>query len=195
MATDLITAPSSELGPTSELPAWVVPAAPEPEQTVVGINAEGKLYIYGETAQTPGPVVPAVYGCITNIAITQRGGGSRYGLRDYLDLRLLAPIPGTGFLLRLPCKGAPHPTSGERRTPWSVRSLLGALFELDLTATAVKLQTRRGNETTFFRVIPHTPDGIELPELRAEAIGPSRHDLEIAVNRIRANLNLQPAFL
>lgn len=201
MSTDLappspdLTVPPGGLVPAPDSSfSWVVPAEPDPELTVVGINADGELYIYGDTAASPGPVVPAVLGCVVDVTISQHGGSSRYGLRDYLDLRMLAPIPGTGFILRLPCRAASHPLTGALRTPWSVRSLLGALKGLDLTATAVKLQTKRGDQATFFRVFPHQPDGIELAEVRAEAIGPTRDDLEIAIDRIRRGLGLHPLF-
>lgn len=178
---------SSELALTPKLPSWAVPATPEPDLTVIGITVTGELYVYGDTPYKPGPTIPAVLGVVSSISISQHGGQSRYGLRDYLDIRLGTPVPGAEIILRLPC-GTPG------RTPWSVRSVLGALATLDLTDTAVKLQTKRGSEATFFRVFPHDSSGIELPEVRAEAIGPSRDDLEIAVDRIRRGLGQPPQF-
>jgi hypothetical protein len=159
--------------------------------TTVGINRDGDLYLYGDTAAAPGPLVPAVRGCVAAIAVSTHGASSRYGPREYLDLTMAAATPGTGFLLRLPC-GATSSINGSWSNTWAVRSLLGALQEVDLAFTAVKLQTKRGREATFLQVYPHDPEGRELPEVRATSIGCSRDDLEIAINRIRAGLG-QPA--
>lgn len=178
---------SSELALAPELPSWVVPATPEPDLTVIGITATGELYVYGDTPDKPGPTIPAVLGLVASLAISQHGAKSKYGLRDYLDVRLRTPIPGSEIILRLPC-------GDSDRVPWTVRSLLGAFAMLDLTDTAVKLQTKRGTDATFFRVFPHDDHGVELPELRAEAIGPSRDDLEIAVDHIRRGLGQPPQF-
>jgi hypothetical protein len=182
---------SSALALPLDLPAWVVPATPSLSLTTLGINRDGDLYIYGDTAANPGPIVPAVRGCVASIATSTHGAGSRYGPREYLDLTMAAATPGTGFLLRLPC-GATNPISGTWSNSWAVRSLLGALQEVDLSFTAVKLQTKRGREATFLQVYPHDPEGRELPEVRATSIGGSRDDLEIAINRVRAALG-QPA--
>ena len=175
-------------------PAWIVPSTPEPEITAVGISADGDLYIYGDTPQTPGPIVPALIASLVDITISQHGAGSKHGLRDYLELRMATPLPDTQIVLRLPCKGAVSPSTGLTSTPWSVRSLLGALLSLDAPDMAVKLQTKRGTSATFFRVFPYDADGNELPEVRAEAIGSSRDDLEIAVDAIRRRLGLRPLF-
>lgn len=176
------------------LPAWVVPATPEIDRTVVGIGPNGDLYIYGETPERPGPLVPAIVGVVSNVRVSQHGASSRYGLRDYLDLHLATPIDTMEVILRLPCKANPQPGGGDPLIPWSVRSLLGALHAIDLPTTALKLQTRRGNAATFFRVLPFSSEGIEQPEIRAAAIGGSRDDLEIAVNHLRAQLELPPFF-
>lgn len=172
-------------------PAWMVPASPDPSYTTIGIDKDGQLYVYGDTPASPGPIVPAILGQVTGLTIEQHGEGSRYGLRPYLALYLATPIPGEILNLRLPCQEKPGP-SGEGSTPWSVRSLLGALLELDLPATAVKLQTKRGNAATFFRVIPHDHAGTELPDVRAQGIGPRFGDLEIAVDHLRKGLGLPP---
>lgn len=173
------------------LPTWVVAATPEPEVTTIGINANGSLYIYGETASRPGPECPAIVGTPVGIDISHHGGNSKYGLRPYLDLVLRTPI-GSLAVLRIPCRESFNPETQSASTPWSVRSLLGALTALDMPDVAVKLQTKRGREVTFFRVFPFSEDGIELPEVRASAIGPSTGDLEIAVNRIRRGLGQPP---
>jgi hypothetical protein len=182
---------SSALALSPDAPSWIVPATPSIEYTTVGINRDGDLYIYGSTASSPGPLVPAVRGCLAGIQISTHGSGSRYGERDYLELLMIAATPGTGFVLRLPC-GSTSSITGHWSNTWAVRSLLGALMELDLSATAVKLQTKRGREATFFQVYPHDPEGRELPEVRGTSIGPSRDDLEIAINRVRSLLG-QPA--
>jgi len=173
------------------LPSWVVPATPEPDITTVGIAASGFLYIYGETADKPGPECPAIIGAPVGVDITFHGENSRYGSRPYLDLVLLTPI-NSQVLLRLPCRGSTDPATGEQQTPWSVRSLLGALTSLDMPDTAVKLQTKVGRSATFFRVFPIDTDGIEQPEVRATAIGPSIDDLEIAVNHLRRAFGQPP---
>jgi hypothetical protein len=176
------------------LPSWAAPATPERNYTTVGISADGLLYIYGDSASSPGPILPSVLGVVVDVQISQHGGASRYGVRDYLDLHLGTAIPGEFVVLRLPCQAKPHLDTSELQTPWSVRSLVGALLLLDLQETAIKLQTKRGNTTTFFRVFPHSAEGIEQPEVRAESIGPAQGDLEIAVSRLRSQLGLPPQF-
>lgn len=193
-ATALVSATADAFVPAAELPSWVVPATPQPTYTTVGINKDGELYIYGETAATPGPVLPAIIGVVLDAQVNQYGAASRYGARDYLDLYLGTPVPGDVIVLRLPCGAKPHPETTLLQTPWSVRSLLAALLSVDLRETAVKLQPRRGTATTFFQVFPHSSAGVEQPELRAEPLGPSQDDLEIAVNRLRQSLDLPPQF-
>lgn len=190
METALLSPQDTALAP---LPSWAAPATPERNYTTVGISAEGDLYIYGDTAAAPGPTIPSVIGVILDAQVSQHGGASRYGVRDYLDLHLGTVIPGEFVVLRLPCQARPA-LDGTLQTRWSVRSLMGALLSLDLQEAVIKLQTKRGNATTFFRVFPHSPEGVELPEVRAESIGPAQDDLEIAVNRLRSQLNLPPQF-
>ena len=193
--TEPITAPPPAASPSAApLPAWVVPATPEIDRTVVGISPNGVLYIYGETPDRPGPLVPAIVGVVTDLRVSQHGVNSRYGLRDYLDLQLGTPIASLEVILRLPCKANHPPGGGDPLIPWSVRSLLGALQAVDLPNTALKLQTRRGNSATFFRVIPFCAAGMEQAEIRSAAIGGGRDDLEIAVNHLRAQLELPPFF-
>lgn len=170
----------------SDLPAWAAPASPEPQASVVGISQLGELYLYGDSADKPGPIVPAILGYVTGLNISQHGAASKYGLRDYLDLYLVAP-GGDAVILRLPCNARPS-------LPYSIRSLLAGLNAVDLQAQAVKLQARRGTDANFFRVIPFSPDGAELPEIRNGLIGPDRNDLEIAVNHLRQCLSLPPLF-
>ena len=175
-------------------PAWIVPATPELETTAVGISADGDLYIYGDSPTTPGPAVPALVASLVEISVSQHGAASKHGVRDYLELRMATPLPDAQVVLRLPCKGTVSPSTGLTSTPWSVRSLLGALLSLDAPDMAVKLQTRRGTSATFFRVFPYDMEGNELPEVHAEAIGGSRDDLEISVDALRKRLGLPPLF-
>jgi hypothetical protein len=181
------------LATVPELPPFVTPAS-SIKLHAVGINKDGEFYLYGDSPASPGPVVPAIAGRIISLSVHQYGGSSRYGLRDYLDLIVISDVPTHRAVLRLPCSGSQHRDTGVPHTPWSVRSLLGALAMLDLTATSVKLQPKRGREATFIQVFPRDSYGDET-ELRAEPIGPSRDDLEIAVNRLQQALHLQPQFV
>lgn len=161
----------------------ILPASPRRESTLVGISQEGRFYIYGPSFDQPGPTIDALMGIVTDISVSSRGGeASRYGARDYLDVRLQAPDPAIQYLIALPA----------HRAQWSYRTLLGALLVLDLSATALKLEPTRGTEATFIQV-SLDPEGRQ--RVIAEAIGPSRHDLEIAVNACRRLLNLEPQFL
>lgn len=196
MTTASLAAPDSttpELQPLT-LPAWAVQATPDVERNLVGMSRSGDFYAYGDSPDQPGPLVPALVGVVTDITISQHGATSRYGLRDYLDVTLQTPIPDVQVLLRLPCKASPHPVSGELLIPWSVRSLLAALQTIQLSETAIKIQPRKGTATTFIRVMPFSPEGIEQPEIRCEAIGGSRDDLDISVNHLRSQLGLPPLF-
>ena len=193
MTTSNLAPATDPLAPA--LPAWAVPASPDADLSVVGIDKDGTLYIYGDTPATPGPRVPALSGALIDITTVRLGKNSRFGPRDYLDFYLAAPIPNSRVLLRLPCGLSPNLHTGIPQMPWAVRSLLSALATLDLQETAIKLQTTRGRDNaTFFRVIPYTPDGHELPEVRAESIGGGRDDLEIAVNRLLSLLGRPPLF-
>ena len=168
-------------------PDGILPASPEADYRCIGINQLGELYLYGPTPSEPGPIVPALMGLVCDCLITQhgeaggRGGNNWQAGRDHLTLRLLPPDPTVQNVLRLPAK----------RGQWSYRSLLGALVTLDLQATAVKIEARRGREANFLRV---STDAAGLQVVTAPAIGPDRADLEIAVDRIRRNLGLDPLY-
>lgn len=170
------------------LPSWIVPASPEPEPTTIGLNASGEMYIYGPTAATAGPVIPAVMGFVAGIHLSQHGASSHFGLRDYLNLHMVH-VPGIEYVLRLPAQFRVNDKTGQELPPCSVRSLLAGLATLDLPDRAVKLQTKRGTKGgTIFRVIPFDDDGTELPEVRASFKDFGRDDFEIAINRIRSLL-------
>lgn len=166
----------------------ILPASQDVQFRCIGINQYGELYVYGPTPSTPGPRVPALMGLVADAAITQhggaggRGGNAWEGNRDHLTLRLIPPDPAsTHNVLRLPAN----------RGQWSYRSLLGALVTLDLLTTPVKLEAKRGSEATFMRV---STDAEGRNVVTAPAIGPSRAEMEIAVDRIRRNLGLEALY-
>lgn len=158
----------------------ILPASPTITYQSVGISQDGELYLYAETPGGERQQVPALAGLVVDIQVNTYGATSTYGARDYLDVSLAA-TPADIYVLRLPC----------HQGQWSYRSLLGCLLDVDVSATAVKIEPRRGRETTFLRV-SLDPSGAE--QVIADAIGPDRADLEIAVNRIRQNLDLEPQF-
>lgn len=162
----------------------ILPASDaQPDYRLIGINLEGQFYFYGPTPEEPGEVVPALMGLVCDVAITRhgtpgsRGGTSWQGQREHLTLRLLPPSPTVHNVLRLPA----------HRGQWHYRSLLGALLELDLRSTPVKIEPRPGRSTTFIQV---ATDAKGINVVKAEPIGPDIDDLEIAVDRIRRGLGL-----
>lgn len=173
--------PPATLAPFAANADGLLPPSPEPTIRLVGISQAGSLYFYGDNPAVPGPPVTALGGLIADLKVTSCGLHSRYGLRDYLDLRLQTAVPGLIHVLRLPCGGG----------QWSYRSLLGALCTLALRDTAVKLEAKRGRDATFIQVALD-PDGLQ--RVVAPAIGASRADLEIAVNACRRSLGLDPQF-
>jgi hypothetical protein len=170
------------LAPVPDLPG-LAPRSPDVTTHVIGISQDGELYLYGDSPSAPGPIVPAIVAMrILDVVVVTRGvEGSRYGQRDYLDVRLLTDVPSVQYILRLPTQNG----------QWSYRSLLGALMTLDLAATALKIEPRRGKVATFLQV-SLDPEGIN--RVNAPAIGPDRDDLEVAVDRCRALLGLEPQF-
>lgn len=187
-----MSADTTALAPVKHPQFGILPASPRPVVTTIGISQDGCFYQYGETAQTPGPIVPALgTPRLLDVQIVTRGKeGSRYGTRDYLEVRMAGETPERQYLLRLPCQGG-KTRDGNFTIQHAVRSLLGALTELDLQAVGVKLEPIRGREATFVQV-SLDPEGQQ--RLVAPSIGPSRVDLEIAVDRCRASLGLPPQF-
>ena len=180
--------PTSALAPIIPGADGILPASPQLEYRTLGINTEsGQLYLYGPTPRDPGPTIPAIWGQITDVAVTQhgnsggRGGNSWDGARDHLDVRVQTAVPTLVYLLRLPAY----------RGQWHYRSLLGALLDLALNDTPVKLEARRGREATFIQV-SLDPEGLQ--PVKAPCIGPTRDDLEIAVNACRRSIGLAPQF-
>lgn len=192
---DSLLAPTSAGADSDALPSWAAPATPQRTYTTIGISAEGDLYVYGDTASKRGPVVPALVGLVIDIQISRHGLGSRYGERDYLELHLQGPIPGEVAILRLPCQSRNGQGVFTDQSPWTVRTLLGALLMVDVQTLAVKLQAKRGNSANFIQVFPFDQDGNELPEVRSDALAPGRADLETAIDTVRSALNLPPQFV
>lgn len=169
----------------------ILPATPAPRLIRFGFK-DGGFHRYGDNG--PGQPVEAIAtpGLI-DLRIVQRGVGSRYGLRDYLDVRMYAPVPSAQFILSLPCGGhvSAGDPSGARRTQHTVRSLLGALITLDLSCTALKLQTKQGRAATFIVVLLHPT---EYDPVVAPSIGPTRAELEQAIDTCRASLGAEPLY-
>ena len=198
ISTESITTQSldtnSALPPANPSPQFGIIAPSQTIETVViGISQDGRFYFYGDSPQTPGPDVPAIgTPGILNVEIVNRGlEGSRYGTRDYLDVRMQGETPSLHYLLRLPCQGSAD-RFGSFTIQHSCRSLLGALQTLDLPGTALKIEPVRGRETTFIQV---SLDPLGTQRVSAASIGPDRNDLEIAVNRCRQLLGLPAQFL
>lgn len=160
----------------------LLPASPQRQATVIGINQDGRFYLYGPSATERGPEIEAVMGVILGVGISTHGTPeSRYGERDYLDVRIQSPTPSLQYLLRLPA----------HQGQWSYRSLLGALQCVELSATALKIEPVRGREATFIQV-SLDPEGFD--RVIAPAIGPERSDLEDAIDACRRLLGLEPQF-
>ncbi|MGA1641031.1 MAG: hypothetical protein ACO4AL_11850 [Steroidobacteraceae bacterium] len=182
---------------------------PRAETFFFGINQHGQIYAYGDSPEAPARVLQEAeglrFGGVLECRISPRN--TRLGERDYLDLRLLAPLPSITWVLSLPCHGSVK-ADGSISTQWSVRSLLGALVSestttLDLRATAGILTARRGTggasgfPANFIDLHLDTgvgPDG-DYEIIYAKAIEGDRNSLEISVNQVRRALGLEPQFL
>lgn len=183
-------------------------SVPRPETFFFGINQHGQIYAYGDTPESPLRVLDGAEGLqfagILDCRVSPRT--TRLGERDYLDLRMLAPVPGVFWILSLPCHGS-QKSDGTISTQWSVRSLLGALVSddassVDLRATAGIVSAKRGSggsggfPANFIDL--HLDGGIgpdgDFQHVFAESIQGDRNSLEIAVNQIRRALGLDPQF-
>lgn len=194
MSTAITSAPAKTNFPFDIPPDGLLPASPDITTKMIGISKTGVLHFYTETAQgdKADSALDAIAGLILDIQLTQRGATSKFGLRDYLDIRLQSPTPLLHYVLSLPAKPYTHPTTNQLQHPWSVRSLLGALITLDLQDLAVKLEAKRGTDATFIQV---SLDPLGEQRVTAPAIGPSRQDLEEAIDICRRSLGLEPQFL
>jgi hypothetical protein len=186
--------------PFDPLEAALVPA-PRQETFWFGIDQQGRLYAYGESYGTPRRVIEEATGlafhALLDCQISERAG------REYLELRLLSPVPNCTFVLALPCQGSIK-GDGSVSTQWSVRSLMGALCEAAyrLPDTAGILTARRGtggasglkaNFIDLFLANSEQPDS-PIRQVFADAIDGDRNSLEIAVNQVRRALDLLPQF-
>lgn len=183
----------TSLATTDQPQFGILPAPPTITTTTIGIDDDGRFYKYGDTPAKDkrGPIVPALgTPRILDVQIVTRGKGSEYGERPYLAVRVMGETPDLHYLLRLPCGGS-YNTRGQFSIQHSVRSLLGVLCELDLQDTAVMLVPKSGKTTTFIHVFL---DPAGQQQVQAPSIGPSRADLEIAVDRCRRSLGLPPQF-
>lgn len=174
-------------------PDGTLPASPQPEIHVYGVDKDSRLYRYGDSAAKPGPAVEAICGLPFDLRVVTLGANSRYGEREYLELRMLSPVPNTQCWLRLPC-WRQNPAPNVKPFPWGARSLLSALLAIDVSAVAVKLEAIRGSRegATLIRV---SLDAEGRQRVTADSIGPDREDFEGAVDRIRCALGLSPQFL
>jgi hypothetical protein len=180
------TSALTSLQPFAVAADGLLPASAEVELRLIGLNPDGELYFYGPSPKQPGTTIHgAIGGLVLDISISRHGqagqrGDVRWdGDRDHLDVRLQTPVPNLVHLLRLPA----------HRSQWHYRSLLGCLATLPLSDTPVKLEAKRGRDATFFQV-SLDPEGQQ--RVTAPTIGPSRDDLEIAVNACRRALGLPP---
>ena len=173
-------------------PDGLLPPSLDVTTKTIGISKDGVLYFYGDTGAAPGAAVDAIGGLILDIDLVTRGEFSKFKPREYLNIRIQSPTPLLHYLLRLPAKPNLNEATGEMQHPWSIRSLLGALTALDLQASAVKIEAKRGREATFIQV---SLDPVGEQRVIEPSIGPSRQDLEEAIDTCRRSLGLEPLFI
>jgi len=185
------------------------PATVLPKSVVIGLSFGGDLYSYGDSPPAvsgpdPDRIITAIIGAPFDLQLIERGAASEYGPRDYLELRLHQADPTTPYLLRVAAQSNRPARFNRPAGPVNTqpaRTLLGALLAVDnLSERIIKLQTTKGDKTSFFRLFTA---GLDDPRfLRAQtarpvisqSIGPDRNDLEIAINSIRRSLFLEPQF-
>lgn len=176
--------------------AAITKRPPAPKFFRFGINQMGQLYQYGETPQSPqrvftDPDEGLEFLGVHDIKAAERAGAQR---KLYLDVTLGSPHPLHLFVLSLPVFNASPDSSS-----WAVRTLLGSLTVacnmLDMCSLSGKIFTRRGTRANFVDLYAYgNPTGEALARVTAEAIDGDRHSFEIAVNRLRRALNLEPQF-
>lgn len=172
----------------------IEPRPPQPKFSRYGINQLGQLYEYGDTPTQPKRILnheeTLGFVGIHNLALMERAGERR---KLYLDLTLGTAHPYFLATLSLPCFN-----SNPGRSSWPVRSLLGSLIEadkvLDVRAMSGKIGARRGTKPNPSGFVANfidlfLDDGLQL---RAPAIDPDRHTLEVTVDRLRRSLELSP---
>ena len=153
----------------------------------IGIDVSARFYLYDHHDV----ILPEIRGAITALRLIQLAAGTDSGPRDYLEVSMISDVPTQPFRLLLPAQERPvDGNSGHASIPNSVRSLLGALLVLDLTAQAVKLTARKGEgrakdrRPTFINVCACGPDWESISQVRAEPIGHSKADILEAVAQI-----------
>jgi len=163
---------------------------PKPELRRIGVTPTGEWYLYGVTpdAKDRIPVEAVLTPRIFEVAVTVRAKAGKFGPRPYLDVTMLGETPAIRYVLSLPCA---YTAGGVRRTPHSVRSLLGCLVTLSLADTPLKLEPSRGNAANFTNVYLD-PDGLQ--PVRAAKIGDDECSLQQAVDACRRKLGLPPQF-
>lgn len=178
----LITPPAPRFG--------LAKRTPKPEVRRIGVTTTGEWYLYGATASDNDrtPVEAVLTPRILDVAVNVRARTSKFGPRPYLDVIMLGETPSIRYALSLPCT---YISNGVRRTPHSVRSLLGCLVTLELADTPLKLEPSRGNAANFTNVYLD-PDGLQ--PVRATKIGDDECALQQAVDACRRKLGLPPQF-
>lgn len=172
----------------------LLPASLDVTTKTIGITKDGVLYFYDDSYNPDDSerhTVEAIGGLILDIELVTKGETSKYGPRPYVSLRLQSPTPLLHYVLSLPAKPSLNTRTNEMQTPWSIRSLLGALITLDLQDLAVKIEAKRGREATFIQV---SLDPLGEQRVIEPSIGPSRSDLEEAIDACRRSLGLEPQF-
>lgn len=160
----------------------ILPATPAPNVKTIGISQGGEFYFYTDNPLADKTPIPAIgTPQILEVSVVVKGSTSKYGSHSYLDTRMIGGTPDEQYILRLPC----------HRGQWAYRSLLGCLGQVDLIGTGLKIQAKRGHAAAFVQVFLD-PEGRQ--PVVAPAIGPEQFDLQVAVNRCRAALQLPPQF-
>lgn len=169
-----------------------------------GINQAGQLYEYGENYATPKRVLDGegeglAFLGIHDLCVRQRGGVKD---KSYLDLAVGSLHPYFVTVLSLPIFN-----SGNDRSSWPVRTLLGSLTVanemLDMRAMAGTICARRGTKPNANGYVANfidlfvqgDPAGEAQARVASAAIDPDRHTLEITVDRLRRSLDFEPQFL
>lgn len=175
------------------IPHWASPTPPPPQPMTIGININAQFYLYDSEV-----ILPELRGAIVGLQLIQQGGNTELGPRDYLEVNMISDVPVQQFRLRLPAGEKPvDGDPGHASIPNSVRSLLGALLMLDLSAQAVKLTARKGDgrtknrRPTFINVCACGQDWESIAQVRAEPIGRSRDAMVQAIAQINQSISFQ----
>lgn len=189
---------TSSLVKSSDLPHWATPTPSPPQPMTIGIDVNARFYLYDHQDV----IFPEIRGAVTGLRVIQLAGNTDSGPRDYLEVSMVSDVPTQQFRLLLPANERPvDGNSGHASIPNSVRSLLGALLVLDLSAQAVKLTARKGEgrvknrRPTFINVCACGPDWESIAQIRVEPIGHSKTDMVEAIAHINQTLQQVPVAL